>query len=130
SAFALTDLYDDSTLPNGERVTSVSLTIQTGVASSTTADVDAYADEIRITGQSGSGGFSAANYNLTYVDGDFVVNRRPITVTASQQEKTYGDALSLSTSAFTILDKDGDGALPNGETIQTASLNSRNGIAA
>ena len=39
----------------------------------TTYNVGTYAEEIAITSQSGSSGFDAANYNLTYVTGDLVV---------------------------------------------------------
>ena len=41
--------------------------------SATTAEVGTYADEIEITGQSGSNGFDADNYDITYVTGDLVV---------------------------------------------------------
>jgi filamentous hemagglutinin family protein len=127
TAFTLTDLDGDALLPNGETISAVSFVSQTGAAASTTSAVGTYAGEIRVTGQTGANGFNAANYALTYVDGDLMVDPRPITVTATAQEKVYGDPLVLDPTAFTVLDKDGDAALPNGETIDAAVLLSQTG---
>lgn len=127
TAFTITDLDTDALLPNGETVETVSFNSATAVDASTTAAVGTYVDEITITGQTGANGFSAANYAITYVDGDLVVDPRAITVTATQQEKIYGDTLALDATAFTVLDKDGDAALPNGESIDTATLVSQTG---
>jgi filamentous hemagglutinin family protein len=137
TAFTVLDLDSDATLPNGNVIDTVSLNSVRGVDGSTTTDAATYSDEIQILGQSGSGGFLASNYDLTYVDGDLVVDQRNVTVTASPQAKSYGDVLDLSSNvsetAFTILDNGltdngltdgGDAALPNGETIRTVSLQS------
>ena len=132
TAFTVLDLDSDATLPNGNAIDTVSLNSVTGVDGSTTTDAATYSDEIQISGQSGSGGFLASNYDLTYVDGDLVVDQRNVTVTASQQDKFYGDVLDLtsnaSETAFTILDNGltngGDMVLPNSETIDTVSLQS------
>ena len=77
TAFTVTDLDGDSTLPNGEVIDTVTLNSATGADLTTTANVGTYADEIAITGQSGSNGFSASNYDLTYVAGDLVVVAQP-----------------------------------------------------
>ena len=128
TAFAVTDLDGDSVLPNGEVIETVALNSATGVDISTTSNVGTYADEIAITGQSGSNGFSAGNYDLSYLTGDLVVNPRVVTLTASQQERAYGDTMVLDETAFTITDLDGDSVLPNGEVIETAALNSATGV--
>ena len=111
-AFTIRDLDGDSILPNGEVIDTVALNSVTGVDVTTTANVGRYVDQIEITNQSGSNGFDAANYDLSYVDGDLVVNQRAVTLTASQQERIYGDELLLDDTAFTLLDLDGDTVLP------------------
>ena len=78
-----------------------------------------------MTGSPGSGDGS---YDITYVPGDLTINRRAITLTASGQEKIYGDELTLDDTAFTTLDKDGDSVLPNGELVDTVTLVSENGV--
>jgi filamentous hemagglutinin family protein len=133
-AFTVTDLDSDSVLPNGDQVNTVSLVSNTGLAASTTSNVGNNLNEIRITGQSGNDLFNADNYTFTYEAGDLVINPRNVTVTASEQEKFYGDVLDLtsnpSKTAFTVLDEgltDVDevpSTLPNGETINTVSLQS------
>ena len=128
TAFTVTDLDGDSVLPNGEVVDTVALNSVTGVDVTTTSNVGTYADEIEITGQAGSNGFSAGNYDLSYVTGDLVVNQRAVTLTASQQERIYGNAMVLDDTAFTVTDLDGDSALPNGESIDTVALNSVAGV--
>ena len=128
TAFTVTDLDSDSVLPNGEVVDTVALNSVTGVDVTTTSNVGTYADEIEITGQAGSNGFSAGNYDLSYVTGDLVVNQRAVTLTASQQERIYGNAMVLDDTAFTVTDLDGDSALPNGESIDTVALNSVAGV--
>ena len=128
TAFTLLDLDGDNVLPNGEVIDTVTLNSVAGVDVTTTADVAAYADEIEITGQAGSNGFSAGNYDLSYVTGDLVVNQRAVTLTASQQERIYGDAMVLDETAFTVTDLDGDSVLPNGEAVDTVALNSVNAI--
>jgi hypothetical protein len=55
------------------------------------------------------------------------VNRRAAQIIASAQEKDYGDVHNLGDTAFTVVDRDG-GALPNGETVNTVTLVSENGI--
>ncbi|MGJ8697965.1 MAG: beta strand repeat-containing protein [Verrucomicrobiaceae bacterium] len=130
TAFSVTDLDNDSTLPNGNVINSVTLNSPSNIDSSSVANAGTYAQEIKITGQSGIGGFDSANYDFTYVDGNLVVNPRNVTVTASQQNKFYGDVLDLtsndSKTAFSIVDNGltngGDAILPNGETIGTVSL--------
>ena len=73
---------------------------------------------------------SVSNYNVTLLYGDYTINRRPVTLIADDQSKTYGESLTLGETAFSILDEDGDGVLPNGEAIDTVELNSATGAAA
>ena len=132
TAFTILDRDGGATLPNGEVVTNVTINSATGVDASTTANVGTYTDEIVIsgpvTGTPGTGdGFLESNYDITYVAGDLRVDQRAITVTPSQQEKTYGDVLVLDNTAFTVTDLDGDAALPNGEVIDTVNVISRGG---
>ena len=124
TAFTVTDLDGDSALPNGEVIDIVVLNSATGVDISTTSNVGTYAAEIAITGQVGSSGFSVGNYDLSYVAGDLVVSQRAVTLTASEQNRAYGDTMVLDETAFTVTDLDGDSALPNGEVIDTVILNS------
>ena len=128
TAFTVTDLDGDSVLPNGEVIDTVALNSVTGIDATTTANVGGYGDEIEITGQSGSNGFDAGNYDLSYVTGDLVVNQRAVTLTASQQERIYGNAMVLDDTAFTVTDLDGDSVLPNGEVVDTVALNSVTGV--
>ena len=128
TAFTVTDLDGDTTLPNGEVIDTVALNGVNGVDIATTVNVGTYAEEIAITSQSGSNGFEAGNYELTYVTGDLTVNQRAVTVTALQQERSYGDTLVLDETAFTVTDLDGDSVLPNGELIETVALNSVTGV--
>ena len=133
TAFSTTDLDGDSVLPNEEVITNVSIQSATGKDASTTADVATYENEIEIlspvAGTPGSGdGFRESNYDITYVPGDLTINRRAITLTASGQEKIYGDGLVLDDTAFSTTDLDGDSVLPNGELVDTVTLVSENGV--
>ena len=128
TAFTVTDLDGDSTLPNGELINTVALNSVTGVDVTTTYNVGTYAGEIAITAPAGSSGFDAGNYDLSYVTGDLIVNQRAVTVTALQQERPYGNTMALDETAFTVTDLDGDSVLPNGELIDTVALNSVNGV--
>jgi hypothetical protein len=75
----------------------------------------------------GSANFNQENYTFSYDTGDLTVNRRAAQIIASAQEKDYGDVHDLGDTAFTVVDRDG-GALPNGETVNTVTLVSENGI--
>ena len=56
------------------------------------------------------------------------ITRRSITLTASNQEKVYGDVHDLGVTAFTTLDLDGDAILPNGEVVTNVTVNSATGV--
>jgi len=129
TAFTTQDRDGGSALPNGEVVTNVTILSADGVDASTTSDVATYTDEIVISstvdGTDGTGdGFLEANYDITYLAGDLVVNKRAITVTALPQSKTYGETIAPSTTAFSVLDLDNDGILPNNESIDSMLITS------
>jgi hypothetical protein len=69
-----------------------------------------------------SGGISA-NYTFTSVAGTLTVNKAILTLTAGNQSKTYGTALTLGTTSFTT------SGLANGDTVTRATLTST-GLAA
>ena len=110
-------------------IDTVSLVSADGVDASTDADVGTYSDNISITATSadkqtltGSNGFDQENYDISYETGNLTINRRAITLKASDQEKIYGDVLKLDDTAFTTLDLDGDSVLPNSEVITNVSI--------
>ena len=128
TAFTTLDKDGDSVLPNGELVDTVTLVSANGVDASTDSDAGTYADNISITPTAtgaatltGSNGFDQENYNISYETGDLTINRRAIELTASGQEKIYGNVLVLDDTAFSTTDLDGDSVLPNSEVI-TLSL--------
>ena len=131
TAFTTLDKDGDAVLPNGETVFTVTLVDENGIDASTDADVGTYTDNISVTPTiTGSANFNQENYTISYGTGDLTVNRRAITLTANEQEKTYGDQLALDDTAFTTLDKDGDAVLPNGEVVTNVSINSATGVGA
>ena len=87
----------------------------------TRADVGEY--DISVSGIESPNG-----YDIRYVSGDLTVTPRAITLTASGQEKIYGDVLVLDDAAFSTTDLDGDSVLPNGELVDTVTLVSENEV--
>ena len=123
TAFSVLDLDHDAALPNGEVIDTVNLVSagRGGPGYHRECSIP-IVDNITITGQNGSNGFEAGNYDLSYIANNLVVNQRAVTLTALQQERIYGDPLSLDGTAFSVLDLDGDATLPNGEVIDTVDL--------
>lgn len=70
-------------------------------------------------------GTTASNYSLTSASGLVAVTTVPLTITANAQSKTYGAALSLGTTAFTV----GSG-LVGSETVTAAVLTASGGTGA
>src|SRR5260370_41699335 len=68
----------------------------------------------------GSLGTSLSNYSISYAKGTLTVSARPLTITANDQSRTYGDAKDLGTSLFTT----GVGQLVNSDTIASVTLSS------
>jgi hypothetical protein len=114
-------------LVNGDLVYGATLTSAGAAATATvTSPGPNYPVDISgatFTNLSGGPGM-AANYNITYVPGTLTVDPAPLTITASNQRKTYGMALTPAGTEFTT----GAGQLLNGDTVTSVTLGS-NGYA-
>src|SRR5690606_30822384 len=97
-------------LVNGDAVTSVTLTSAGTVA---TAAVGTY--DINATNAQGTG---LTNYTISYAKGTLTVNKKDLTITASDQSKTYGNAFTFSGTEFTSQ------GLVNGNTVTSVTLTS------
>ncbi len=84
------------TYATGESATSVKLTPNAAGLSASTAAGLAYT--ITPSLATGTGGFLASNYNITYVPFKGIVTKKALTVTATGPSKTYGTALTAGTS--------------------------------
>ena len=104
--------FTTSTLFNGDTVTGVTLN-SSGAAG--TAVVSGSPYSIIPSSAVGTG---LGNYNINYVNASLTVNKATLTVTATNQSKTYGSALTLGTTGFTT------GTLFNGDTVTGITLNS------
>lgn len=125
----LDDLTGGGALPNGELINSVAVASTGSYDSSTTQGVGTYTDDLDISAlDATSNGFIEGNYTITYEKGDYTIDPREVTLTATQQSKLYGDTLTLDGDLFTITDLDADAVLPNGELIDSVSLQSLTGV--
>ena len=70
----------------------------------------------------GSNGFDQKNYDVRYFSGDLTINRRAITLTASDQEKIYGNVFELDGTTFTVKDLDGDGGWNKDSYVATEGI--------
>ncbi len=61
---------------------------------------------------------SAANYLISYHDGSLTVDPAALTITASDQSKTYGEALTFAGTEFST------NGLVNGDAVASVSLTS------
>jgi fibronectin-binding autotransporter adhesin len=105
-------------LQNGETVGSVSLN-SSGASNTASAAGSPYS----IVASAATGGtFNAANYNISYVDGVLTVNTAPLSITANNTSKTYGQTVTFNGSEFTPT------GLQNGETVGSVSLSSSGAI--
>jgi len=93
---------------NGETVTSVA---ETSSGSAPTASVAGSTYPIVITPGSATGTFTASNYTITYLNGVLTVTPAPLTVTADDATKVYGQTFTPASTAFTTT------ALQNGEAV-------------
>ena len=104
--------FDASALVNGETVGSVTLTSTGQVA---TAGV--LGSPYAIEASSATGGtFTPSNYSISYVNGVLTVTPAPLTITAQDVSKVYGQ-----TAVLNGFDAD---ALLNGETVGFVSMSS------
>src|SRR5205823_3596712 len=97
-------------LLNSDSVTGVTLS-STGAPA--TAAVGSYA----IT-PSNALGTGLGNYTIGFVNGTLTVNPAILTITASNQSKTYGQTAALGTTAFTT------SGLVNADTVSGVTLSS------
>ncbi len=115
-----TTAFTSSGLKNNETIGSVILSSTGGYDTDTTVSAGTYAGDI--TAQNASGGtFTASNYSITYNTGDLTVNTAELSITADDRSRTYGDSLTLGTTAFT------SNGLKNNETIGSVILSSTGG---
>ncbi|NDP38543.1 MAG: filamentous hemagglutinin N-terminal domain-containing protein [Rhodoferax sp.] len=90
-------------LLNSDTVTSV---VETSTGSAPTASVAGSTYPIVITPGSATGSFTPTNYTITYVDGKLTVTPAPLTITANDVTKNYGEAPVLSGFSTTPLAND------------------------
>ena len=104
--------FDASALVNGETVGSVTLT-SAGHAATAGVVGSPYAI---VPSNATGGSFTPSNYSISYVNGALTVTPAPLTVTAQNVSKVYGQ-----TPALTGFDAS---ALVNGETVGSVTLTS------
>jgi hypothetical protein len=102
--------FTSSGLVNGDTITSVTLT---SLATFPTTGVGSYSI---IASGAPIGSLNSANYTITYVNGTFTVTPAALTITATDQSKTYGATLVSPSSAFTST------GLKNGDAIGSVTL--------
>ena len=107
-------------LVNSDTVTGVT---ETSTGAAPTASVAGSTYPIVITPGSATGSFTPTNYVMTYVDGRLTVTPVPLTVTANDATKTYGQTLVLPDTAFTTT------GLVNGDTVTSVPETSAGTVA-
>jgi len=105
-----TTAFTTAGLVNGDSVSGVTL-----ASSGAPAGASVAGSPYAIT-PSNAQGSGLGNYTISFVNGALSVNPAGLTVTASNQAKTYGHAAALGTTAFTIA------GLVNGDTVSSVSL--------
>ncbi|MBC3806772.1 MBG-2 domain-containing protein [Undibacterium seohonense] len=98
--------FTSSGLVNGDTVVSVNETSPGTVASASIAG-----SPYTITPSAASGTFTPSNYTITYVNGILTIQSIPLVITANDQIKNYGQAMTLPLTAFTT------SGLINGDTV-------------
>jgi hypothetical protein len=104
------------TLQPGESITSVTLNYGAGGAAGD--PVGANPGTIVPSLPVGAGGFVASNYIITYVNGNITVTTAPLTITATNETKAYGTALTSGAGKTTFTST----GLATGETIASVTL--------
>ena len=100
-------------LPNGDEVTSVTLTSEKAANAATPAGE--YKKEIVPSDPVGTG---LANYAITYSNGTLRVTKAELTITANDATNCYGEAMSFTGKEFTTVPT----TLPNGDLVETVTL--------
>ncbi|MDX2164865.1 MAG: MBG domain-containing protein, partial [Gammaproteobacteria bacterium] len=104
--------FTSNGLVNSDSISSVNLT---SAGTPATATVLGGPYSIVASAATGTG---LSNYTISYVNGLLTVNQAPLSITASNQTKTYGQILPSTTNLFTST------PLQNGETIGTVDISS------
>jgi hypothetical protein len=107
-------------LVNGDTVTGVTLTSD-GTAAAAPVAGSPYA--IVPSAPAGSG---LSNYTITYKNGALSVNPAPLTITANNASKTYGQAMTFAGTEFTVTGL----VTANGDTVTSMTLTSAGAAAA
>ncbi|HEX7376411.1 MAG TPA: MBG domain-containing protein, partial [Pirellulales bacterium] len=102
--------FTTSGLVNGDSVASVTLT-STGAVDTATVSGATY--PIVPSAALGTG---LSNYSITYVNGQLTVNAAPLTITANNISKTYGQTTTLAGTEFSA------SGLVNGDTVTSVAL--------
>ena len=85
-----------------EEATNVVLTTGVGAYESTsTTNAATYTDAIAISDATGTGGFLESNYNIDYREGDYTVQKAPLTIAADNKSKIYGSTEPVLTATYT-----------------------------
>jgi len=101
-------------LLNGDTITSVTLS---SAGSAPTAGTGSYPIV-----PSAASGPRSGNYNITYANGTLTVNPTPLTITANNASKYFGQTFTFAGTAFT------SSGLQNGETIGSVTLTSAGAV--
>lgn len=111
-------------LKNGETVNTLDISLTGGNAA--TDPVGVYKNSIHTSNITGANGFLPGNYNVTYQTGPLTVTPAPLTITANNVSKTFGNTLTggSGSTAFTIT------GLQNSETVSSLTMAYGNGAAA
>ncbi|HSL28108.1 MAG TPA: MBG domain-containing protein [Anaerolineales bacterium] len=88
--------------------------LDTPVALATTADASSPVGGYPIT----ASGASDANYTISFVNGTLTVNARLLTITADDQNKTYGEPFTFTGTEFSVV------GLVNGDDVASVTLTS------
>ncbi len=110
--------FTSSGLQNGETIGTVTLTYGSGAAGTDPVSGSPYLGQVTPSAATG-GTFNASNYStINYVSGKITVTPAPLTITANNVNKNYGDVLngSSGSTAFTAT------GLQNSETIGSVTI--------
>jgi len=109
-----TTAFTANGLQNGETIGSVTLSSPGAAAAATVGGAPYPIIPAAATG----GTFAASNYAITYANGNLTVTPALLTITANNQSKTYGDAVTFSGTAFSA------SGLVNGDAVNSVTLTS------
>lgn len=106
--------FSTSGLKNNETATSATLTTAGAVTNAPVIGSPYLITPSLLTG----GTFNSNNYIISYAAGSLTVNQAPLTISANNRTKTYGDAVTFAGSEFSSV------GLKNNETLGSATISS------